>query len=444
MQAAHLSDVDVAASVADADIRMVAHQFSSMTYHSAFHQDTVESDSLEEESDSEVSDDEERPETPPAMIALHDEKLETLLEEGEEETEEGEIRSVQEPATEEVTRIEPIRSKNELPSAPMKTAPDFPEGGTLTAFGTILSVNFHEGQVTICSSQQQQPQTQRRQGLLDEDTMVCLSDRTVLGCVDEVFGPVSMPMYTIRFDPKVLTVDKLVPQTTAVYYVNECVSYLKPENISQSKGSDASNIHDEEPEAEELEFSDDEAEAAYKKAKKQAKRKTLAPAEEPTKPHAHRRGGHHHHPPRPHQSSSSFSSRPAEYANPNSTYHHRPRQPPQHGYHQPEYYHHRLPPPPHHHSHSAYPPHQPGYGYGRPDHFPEHPPAYHPQHQRGPERPPYPRQQNQCPEFSAPPYHHQHPHPPVGYPNYSGQQPQYPPHSHAYHPSHPHHHHHPY
>lgn len=34
--------------------------------------------------------------------------------------------------------------------------------------------------------------------------------------------------------------------------------------IKHLKGSDASNVHDEEPAAEELEFSDDEAEAAHK------------------------------------------------------------------------------------------------------------------------------------------------------------------------------------
>jgi H/ACA ribonucleoprotein complex non-core subunit NAF1 len=38
--------------------------------------------------------------------------------------------------------------------------------------------------------------------------------------------------------------------------------------LKQSKGSDASNIHDEEPAEHELEFSDDEEEAAFKRATK--------------------------------------------------------------------------------------------------------------------------------------------------------------------------------
>lgn len=42
------------------------------------------------------------------------------------------------------------------------------------------------------------------------------------------------------------------------------VSFLK-----QYKGSDASNVHDEEPAAEELEFSDDEAERDHKRSLKE-------------------------------------------------------------------------------------------------------------------------------------------------------------------------------
>lgn len=38
--------------------------------------------------------------------------------------------------------------------------------------------------------------------------------------------------------------------------------------IKRFKGSDASNMHDEEPADDELEFSDDEAEAAYKRESK--------------------------------------------------------------------------------------------------------------------------------------------------------------------------------
>ena len=39
--------------------------------------------------------------------------------------------------------------------------------------------------------------------------------------------------------------------------------------LKRLKGSDASNVHDEEPPEDELEFSDDEAEAAHKRMLKQ-------------------------------------------------------------------------------------------------------------------------------------------------------------------------------
>ena len=45
--------------------------------------------------------------------------------------------------------------------------------------------------------------------------------------------------------------------------------YVFVQQIKHLKGSDASNVHDEEPGEDELEFSDDEQEAAHKKAQAQ-------------------------------------------------------------------------------------------------------------------------------------------------------------------------------
>jgi H/ACA ribonucleoprotein complex non-core subunit NAF1 len=49
-----------------------------------------------------------------------------------------------------------------------------------------------------------------------------------------------------------------------VFAVPDKTNFVFVEKIKAFKGSDASNVYDEEPADDELEFSDDEAEAAYR------------------------------------------------------------------------------------------------------------------------------------------------------------------------------------
>jgi H/ACA ribonucleoprotein complex non-core subunit NAF1 len=80
----------------------------------------------------------------------------------------------------------------------------------------------------------------------------------------ETFGPTSQPLYQVKFsnsyplDPEKMRISRNVfhlPRRSRFVFLNQ---------IKQMKGSDASNVHDEEPADYELEFSDDEAEAAFK------------------------------------------------------------------------------------------------------------------------------------------------------------------------------------
>jgi H/ACA ribonucleoprotein complex non-core subunit NAF1 len=126
--------------------------------------------------------------------------------------------------------------------------------------GTILNVSKTVLMVTIKSDRECKP--------LDEGSVLCFEDRTVLGCVDEVFGPVLMPMYLVRFE----SAEKIPSQTKEnlpVYYATEHTTYIIPENI-KDKGTDASNLYDEE--TDEQVFSDDEAEAAAKRRNQNRKR----------------------------------------------------------------------------------------------------------------------------------------------------------------------------
>ncbi|GAA5851434.1 hypothetical protein JCM9279_001065 [Rhodotorula babjevae] len=116
--------------------------------------------------------------------------------------------------------------------------------------------------------------------VLDEGTVVCWEDRTVIGTIFETFGSVQQPFYSIRFpsssppDPAVFT------HARAVFYSPNLASFVFTRDLRKLKGSDASNIWDEEVAANELEFSDDEEEAEYKrklKADRKARTQSATP-----------------------------------------------------------------------------------------------------------------------------------------------------------------------
>ena len=77
-------------------------------------------------------------------------------------------------------------------------------------------------------------------------------------------------MYQVKF-PSSSSIDKtMVTAGREIFHVPNRSNFVFPNQLRMYKGSDASNLHDEEVGADEIEFSDDEAEAAYKK---QLKRK---------------------------------------------------------------------------------------------------------------------------------------------------------------------------
>ena len=115
----------------------------------------------------------------------------------------------------------------------------------------------------------------------EQDTVIraCSIDAQVLGKVDEIFGPVSSPLYVVRVDenrantllPSLSSDDNSPGGRTVVYAVDELSTYVSMMNVNQ-KGSDASNMYDEEPAEDEVQdFSDDEAEAAAKMKRRKAK-----------------------------------------------------------------------------------------------------------------------------------------------------------------------------
>lgn len=106
---------------------------------------------------------------------------------------------------------------------------------------------------------------------LNEGSILWISEsRKALGLVDEIFGPVKNPYYVVRYNS-----DKELPAGisvgTPVSFVPEFANHILNEKELYKKGYDASGENDEELN-DEVEFSDDEKEAEYRKSLRQAKR----------------------------------------------------------------------------------------------------------------------------------------------------------------------------
>ncbi|OCF37044.1 hypothetical protein I316_00948 [Kwoniella heveanensis BCC8398] len=122
------------------------------------------------------------------------------------------------------------------------------------------------------------------EGWLEEGSVLCWEDGRVLGTVHETFGPLTAPFYTIRLPPPPFpypTPDQLTPGTRLFYPLN--ASYRSFVNMlalrdPRLKGSDASNLYDEEIGEDEVEWSDDEAEAEAKKRRKQRRAGSKTPS----------------------------------------------------------------------------------------------------------------------------------------------------------------------
>lgn len=161
----------------------------------------------------------------------------------------------------------PIKSKNELINPP---APTVPSNFSLTSdmaiepIGELVSLVENTAIVKASVSGEFR--------ILNEESILCFEDRQLLGVLYETFGRVESPMYTVKFDTaeELKTLASKLHQK--VFYVVPASSFLYTEQVRQVKGSDASNLHDEEIPEEEQEFSDDEKEMQSKASAKKRKR----------------------------------------------------------------------------------------------------------------------------------------------------------------------------
>lgn len=161
----------------------------------------------------------------------------------------------------------PIKSKNELINPP---APTVPSNFSLTSdmaiepIGELVSLVENTAVIKASVSGEFR--------ILNEESILCFEDRQLLGVLYETFGRVESPMYTVKFDSAEELENLASRLHQRVFYVVPASSFIYTEQVRQIKGSDASNLHDEEIPEEEQEFSDDEKEMQSKAGAKKRKR----------------------------------------------------------------------------------------------------------------------------------------------------------------------------
>jgi H/ACA ribonucleoprotein complex non-core subunit NAF1 len=158
-----------------------------------------------------------------------------------------------------------LRTKNEMPEEvfPKPEVTITPEM-KIEPLGTIETIL--ENIVVIKS------QTPGEVQVIEVGSVVCKEDRTVIGALSDVWGNVKDPRYTLMLAEEKEVQELGLAVGMTIYYSVEHAQYVFTQPLKEVKGTDASNLHDEEVAADEMEFSDDEKEAEYRRQQKMKKR----------------------------------------------------------------------------------------------------------------------------------------------------------------------------
>ncbi|XP_027347112.1 H/ACA ribonucleoprotein complex non-core subunit NAF1-like [Abrus precatorius] len=157
----------------------------------------------------------------------------------------------------------PIRSKNELQNLPPVPSVDaaLEPQHQMRSVGIVTSIIG--AQVIVEGVEKHDP--------LNEGSILWLTEsRKPLGLVDEIFGPVKNPFYVVRYNSE-SEVPAGIHGGTLISFVPEFADHVLSNKDLYKKGYDASGANDEEL-SDEIEFSDDEKEAEYKRMQRTTKR----------------------------------------------------------------------------------------------------------------------------------------------------------------------------
>ncbi|RKP38267.1 Gar1/Naf1 RNA binding region-domain-containing protein [Dimargaris cristalligena] len=173
----------------------------------------------------------------------------------------------------------PIHSKNEAVDAEptQVTITHLPDDVPLVILGQVSSIV--DRAIMITSAPETAEQLNRENQTLNLGTPIALGDRQVIGGLDESIGSIFRPTFVVRFASTVELTEKWhIALGTTLYYSPPTASKISLYYLrSQNKGSDASNLYDEEIVGSDVDFSDDDAEMDYK-AKKQKEKRAKAQA----------------------------------------------------------------------------------------------------------------------------------------------------------------------
>ncbi|CAA6668801.1 unnamed protein product [Spirodela intermedia] len=168
----------------------------------------------------------------------------------------------------------PIKSKNELEVSQRHlivegSPPVLPVNATLEPHHQTHSVgaisSIVDNRVIVEGVAEHNP--------LNEGSILWVTEtRSPLGTVDEIFGPVKNPYYIVRYNSEE-EIPAGICEGTAISFASEFAGHILNDPSLYKKGYDASGENDEEVD-EEVEFSDDEREAEYRRSLRQTKRGT--------------------------------------------------------------------------------------------------------------------------------------------------------------------------
>jgi rRNA processing protein Gar1 len=105
-------------------------------------------------------------------------------------------------------------------------------------------------------------------GILDLDNIIFNENKIAVGYLDDVIGKVDSPCYIIKLFPDLQPSSINLVSGKSVFFVKTKGKQITPSVLMKKRGCDASNAFDEEVAEDEIEFSDDEEEAARKAMKK--------------------------------------------------------------------------------------------------------------------------------------------------------------------------------
>lgn len=160
-----------------------------------------------------------------------------------------------------------VRTKNELPDEPEpKPAITIAPEDTIAPLGIVQHIV--EGTQVVIEALRDGNSS----NVLDRGTVLCKEDRSVLGVIHDTIATVHKPMYILKFRSDDEAKEAALERGSQIWFPKSQAIFVFPSQLRMEKGSDASNLHDEEVGPDEVEYSDDEQEQAHKREKKNRKR----------------------------------------------------------------------------------------------------------------------------------------------------------------------------